>query len=212
MPLLALVLAASTFAADRYANLAALRAENREGVDYRVETLDRSSPATVLAIHGGNIEPGTSLVARRLAGDDWNLYLFEALRSSARDLHVTATHFDDPSAVALASRSALAVSVHGEKGAGLEVCVGGADTALSVRVAEALRRAHFAAQQPCRRLPGRNPDNIVNRAKSGVQLEMTKPLLDLLGAHPDQMGRFVKAVRGALPPTPPLPHKREGIR
>ena len=186
------------FAADRYANVAALRADKKEGVDFRIETLDRSSPVTVLAIHGGKIEEGTSPVARRLAGEDWNLYLFEGLRSPARDLHVTASHFDDPAAVALASRSTFAVSVHEEREAGVNACIGGADAALGRRVAEALRQAHFAAEQPCRRLRGRSPKNIVNRAGSGVQLEMTKDLLDLLNGNAGEMARFVKAVRAAI--------------
>jgi phage replication-related protein YjqB (UPF0714/DUF867 family) len=193
------LLAAAALAADRYPNLAALRADKKEGVDFRVETLDRSSPVTVLAIHGGKIEPGSSALARRLAGQDWNLYLFEGLSAPAHDLHVTAAHFDDPPAVALALRSTVAVSIHGEKGITREACVGGADLELARRVADALRQASFAAEQPCRRLPGESPKNIVNRAKSGVQLEMTKPFLDLLNENAGEMERFVKAVRSAIP-------------
>lgn len=198
MQVLLLAISMVALAADRYVDVAALRAHNKEGVDYRVETVDRSSPVTVLAIHGGTIEPGTSLVARRLAAGDWNLYLFEGLRSPAKDLHVTAAHFDDPAAVTLASRSAVAVTIHGERDEGVTACVGGADAALGRRVAQALRGARFLAEQPCRRLAGRSPANIANRAASGVQLEMTQSLLDLLAGRPERMEGFVKAVRGAV--------------
>ena len=193
-----LTLILPALAADRYPDVAALRAHEKEGVDFRVETLDRSSPVTVFAIHGGSIEPGTSAVARRLAGDDWNLYLFEGLGRSARSLHVTSAHFDDPAAVALAARSAVAVSVHGEKGSAPLACVGGADAGLAREVADALRAAGFQARQPCRRFPATDPRNIVNRAKSGVQLELTRPLRDLLVRDASRLERFTRAVRGAL--------------
>lgn len=40
---------------------------------------------TCIAIHGGNIEPGTSELAEELAGNEFNLYKFECLRNSLND-------------------------------------------------------------------------------------------------------------------------------
>jgi phage replication-related protein YjqB (UPF0714/DUF867 family) len=164
---------------DAYRDFAELKAAQKEGEDFRITAVNRGSSVTVFAIHAGQIEPGTGEIARILAGDEWNLYLFEGfLGKKSRRLHITAADFDEPAAVALASAAVLAVSVHGERDAGEAVCVGGSDTRLRHRVAESLAEADFAVEEPCRRLPGEEPRNIVNRARrGGVQLELPRSLI-----------------------------------
>lgn len=56
------------------------------------------STVAIIAPHGGRIEPGTSKIARRIAGmGDYNLYLFEGLRDkSFPELHIKSTNFDEP--------------------------------------------------------------------------------------------------------------------
>ncbi|MFD9078736.1 poly-gamma-glutamate hydrolase family protein [Streptomyces erythrochromogenes] len=150
-------------AADSFLSNTRLYADpaNVEGVDFarrfkRHEMLDThraTTPgprlSTVMAIHGGGIEPGTSELSLAIAGyrpdtlepaaagaplhDYW---MFEGLRSSGAvpgngDLHVTSTHNDDPVARSLAAGSTNVLSLHG--------CT--------------------AARPPRRRLPGRpRPD------------------------------------------------------
>ena len=95
-------------AADHYPNFKELAANEKEGVDYRVEVADRHSPVVVIAIHGGGIESGSEAVARQIAGEDWSKYIFMATKPKGnRVLHITSTHFDDPRALALV-RSAFA--------------------------------------------------------------------------------------------------------
>jgi phage replication-related protein YjqB (UPF0714/DUF867 family) len=53
---------------DRYATFDALRSAHEEGRDFRVEWRLGVSGIAVMAPHGGGIEPGTSEVARALAG------------------------------------------------------------------------------------------------------------------------------------------------
>lgn len=81
---------------------------------------------------------------------------------------------------------------------GSGTCVGGAKAELAASVAEALRRAGFAATQPCKSLPGVDPANIVNRAQAGVQLELTKGLRKRLASDPKALDRYAAAVRAAV--------------
>ncbi len=184
---------------DVYPDLAALRAANTEGLDYTREAYWRGSDVSVFALHGGDIEAATARVARTLAGKDFNLYVFSGWHGNSGDLHVTAVNFDDPAAVAIATSSVLAVSVHAQADRGSWVCVGGADAAAAAAVAARLEGAGFAAETPCRRLPGTSPRNLVNRARAGgVQLEITLRLLRRLETSPEDLSKFTGAVRMAI--------------
>jgi len=197
---LCLSCAAAARAADVFPSFAALGSSHTSGKDYRIEVADRRSTVTVFAIHGGAIEPGTEAVAAALAGTDWNLYRFESLLSSAPwRLHLTAAHYDEPGALALAARSRLGVAIHGQRDPGQSVCVGGGNESLRQAVADALSAAGFETEQPCRRLPGRSPANLVNRPKDGgVQLELSADLLRELPAQEDRLGRFCAALRAGV--------------
>jgi phage replication-related protein YjqB (UPF0714/DUF867 family) len=181
-----------------------LAAATREGKDYRVQALDRKSPVTVFVIHGGAIEPGTKETGIACAGTDWNLYLFEALgEKHSMRLHLTATHFDAPAAVALATNSLVAVSIHGERDAGESVCIGGANNTLGAAVRGELEKSGFVSEFPCKRLGGATAKNIVNRAKSGgVQLEIASGLARKLQSDSAVCSRFCGAVRNAFRPAP----------
>ena len=84
--------------ADRYRNFADLAAHEVEDIDYAVRCLARHSPVTVIAPHGGDIEPRTSEVARTMAAERYNLCCFEGLQAGRPhgDLHITSRHFDEP--------------------------------------------------------------------------------------------------------------------
>ena len=72
--------------ADKYPNFEALSREKIEGRDYRivVEHEGRSRAIAVIAPHAGKIEPGTSVLAREIAGDDYCIYLFEGILGLVR--------------------------------------------------------------------------------------------------------------------------------
>lgn len=111
----------------------------KEGVEFarrykRHEYVDHSTPqsypynrTTVMALHGGGIETGTSELCLGIAGyhpatfaplqdghgvhDYW---MFEGLRTSGnRDLHVTAKNCDDHVALSMAFSSLNVLSLHG---------------------------------------------------------------------------------------------------
>ncbi len=187
-------------AADLYPDAVSMEAALREGRDYQIEALDRGAPVVVFAIHGG-IEPGTARIARALAKNDWNLFVFRALdRKIPYDAwHVTSRHFDDPRALALAKSSLLGISIHGEKGTGETACIGGLNAPLRREMARSLREAGFNAEEPCARFPAPDLENIVNVPRAnGAQIEMTKSLREDLLSHPDLLRLFVGAVRGAV--------------
>jgi phage replication-related protein YjqB (UPF0714/DUF867 family) len=198
----ALMFAATAYAADKYVNFAALASAEKESVDYRITTLDRHSPVAVLAIHGGAIEPGSDQLARAIARDDWNLYVFESLKPPHDNtLHVTATHFDEPQALALARHSAICVAPHGMRGDADAICIGGANAKLRRAMRDSLERSRLdiPLEEPCARLPGVSPENIDNRCeRQGVQLELSTSLRTRLLADPELMKHLATAVRDGV--------------
>ncbi len=183
---------------DVYPDFAALKAANTEGLDYTREAYFRGSKVAIFAPHGGDIERPTSLLARRTAGRDLNLYIFNGWHGPKGDLHVTSARFDDPEAVLIATSSLLGVSFHGQADRGSWVCVGGANKAAAQLLTRRLEEAGFAAVTPCQRLPGASAKNLVNRpAAGGVQLEITLRLLSRLEREEEELAKFTEAVRRA---------------
>ncbi|MFA6316965.1 MAG: poly-gamma-glutamate hydrolase family protein [Elusimicrobiota bacterium] len=186
---------------DLYPDFASLTAAREAGSDFRVLFEDRRSSVAVFAIHGGNIEPGTSQAALAVAGGDWSYYLFECLGTfeECRSFHVTSARYDDPAAVALAASSLLGVSLHGSRDTEPFVCVGGANAGLRASMAASLLEAGIQVEEPCKRLPGAAPKNIVNRAREGgVQLEISVPLCRKLEADEGFRREFGAAVRRGM--------------
>ena len=206
LPLLLLILAGCSAGdaglrrgGDVYPDFTALKAANTEGLDYSRELYNRGSRVAVFAIHGGDIETATARIARRVAGKDFNLYIFNGWHGrDSGDLHVTAVNFDDPGPIGLAESSLLGVSIHAQADRGAWVCVGGGNSAAAALVARRLEAAGFQAETPCARLPGTSGKNLVNRAASGgVQLEITLRLLSRLEKNEEELAKFSEAVRQA---------------
>ncbi len=185
---------------DYYTGFARLKADLVYAKDYSTHVLDRKSEVTVLAIHGGGIEPVTSEIARALAGGKWNLYVFEALCSAGcPKLHLSSQKFDDPEAVRLIEPAFAGVSIHGMAGGGEMVCIGGSNAGLRSEVSKSLSSAGFKTQEPCVKFPGIDAGNIVNRAqKGGVQLEISMDLRRKLEADSALTADFCSAVRSAV--------------
>ncbi len=93
-----------TVHADAYTSFVDLAKQQVRGVDYEIEVhRHTASPVAIIAPHGGGIERGTSEIARGIAGEDFNLYVFEGLKSSGNyaALHLTSRHFDEPACLEL---------------------------------------------------------------------------------------------------------------
>lgn len=189
---------------DRYRNFADLAAREQRGRDYRIYLADRGSPVTILAPHGGRIEPGTSAIARKIAGTRYNCYCFEGIRPRNNGrLHITSHRFDEPSALKMVSLSGSVITVHACKGTEPVILMGGLDTGLSERLCTALLQAGFRSVARQTRFPGRHPRNICNRGQTGkgVQMEISRGIRDSVPAA-DLLGETVGNALAARAPGP----------
>lgn len=192
----------AAYGADHYSSFVELAKREKVGETYSVEVFDRKAEVLVLAIHGGELERGSSELASAIAGSNWNFYGFRALkRNYSQELHVTSTHYDDPLAIALATRSRYCLSVHGYKDATTEnVCLGGANRKLRARVQAELKKTFptLSLRIECKTIAGTNAKNIVNRCREqGVQLELSQKLRDRLALEPKTVAAFARAIRDA---------------
>ena len=191
-------------AIDLYGNYAELRASEREGIDYRIVFLDRHSPVTVIAPHGGLIEPPTSRLAVAIAADEYNAYRFEGLRAGREhhELHITSLSFDEPIGCGLIAKSDIVIALHGrrDRKEPKSVWIGGLDGELRDEIALNLERAGFQAATTGHEFPALDLANICNRGrrKKGVQLEIPRSLRDMLSRDTEIFGRFTNAMRAGI--------------
>jgi phage replication-related protein YjqB (UPF0714/DUF867 family) len=200
---------------DKYASNTALYLDPDvvEGVDYgrrsrRHEILDAGlaggpgvSRTTIVAPHGGGIEPGTSELCLAVAGYHpaglagtpgtegvYDYWMLEGLRRSGNaELHVTSTNCNDGVAVSLCAGSLNVLALHGctteaaELPDGTEaVLVGGLNGDLKELLLDELGAAGLRAIDAAglEALNGDEPTNIANRTLLGMggHLELTGPL------------------------------------
>jgi len=186
---------------DKYANYSELARNEIKGRDFQIVTNHRGSVVTIIAPHAGLIEFGTSEIARELAGNSFNLYLFEGIKAKDNfSLHVTSPNFDEPQAVKIMTASGLGISIHGYKDDSIEaVSIGGMNTSVASSIALALRRAGIIVEFPSIKFKGDTPDNIVNKASQhGVQLEISSKLRRSLVSNPQKLHSLTEAIRSAL--------------
>ena len=148
-----------------YKSFFALAKSEREDKDFRIIIVDRDSPVTIVAPHGGKIEPGTSDIACALAGEEFSFYAFEGMKKTANYemLHITSNLFDEPQCVRMVGRSKIVVTVHGCKDHTLLVRVGGREEKLKSLITEALRQVRIRAEAGAPGQAGANGNNICNR-------------------------------------------------
>ena len=161
-----------------FADLAAAYERDR---DYRI--VQRQCPGSSVAIvapHGGSIEAHTSDIARDIAGQEFNLYLFEGLLKAGNfaALHLANDRFDEPACLALLSDCNQVVTVHGCGKAGEVVLMGGRDAGLREAIASRLRALGLSCDDAPAGLDGMDVRNVCNRGRSGagVQLELSLEL------------------------------------
>jgi phage replication-related protein YjqB (UPF0714/DUF867 family) len=197
---------------DVYRNFAELSKKEREGIDFCISAVKRDgSNTTIVAPHGGAIEPGTSEIAQAVASNDVSLAIFEGIKPTNNNrLHITSTHFDEPRCVALVQESDTVVAIHGEGSSELAVFLGGRDNDLGAQLKAVLERHGYAVktnENP--ELQGLASTNICNRGRqsAGVQLEISSGLrmtffqsLTTKGRKKptDELVRFAAAVREGL--------------
>ena len=65
---------------DKYLDFKTLAVNETLNRDYQILLQDLGSDITIVAPHGGLIEPGTSLITKLIAGDTYNYYCFEGIK------------------------------------------------------------------------------------------------------------------------------------
>ena len=166
---------------DTYSCFAELNNHEERNNDYKISVGEVGSSITIIAPHGGKIEPGTSDIARRIASQRFNYYCFEGIKKeNNRRLHITRHNFDEPVAVSMVSKSLVVVAIHACTGHERFVYLGGLDEVLKVAIANELGSRGIIVPNRHGRFKGLNPYNICNRGanKQGVQLEITRGLRD----------------------------------
>lgn len=167
-------------AEQRYPNFEALVAgEPAEGLTYSRVVRYINSEVSVIAPHGGFIEPQTEKIAQDLAGSEFNLYIFQALQiDNPRCLHITSSDFDDPQCLNLCRLSRIVVTVHGCADNDHDaIYIGGLDQRLKSSLLTALKSIGLNCDID-RLHPGKHPNNICNQGTTGqgLQLEITRRL------------------------------------
>jgi len=192
-----------------YNSFAELAAAEDSSV-YTIKTNDTGSDTTILGIHGGGIEKGTSeLVEALSAYGKYNTYLFEGLKLTDNgSLFIKAVNFDEPTAVSLVNKSDYTVSVIGAAGDDEVVYVGGQN-----RMLAELIRLHLAAKgynvktlSIPDRIAGVMNSNIVNKNKlfndnyqlGGVQIAISKGLRERLATDSGILSDYSGTIDQAL--------------
>ena len=184
-------------AQDRYSAFEELQRHETLDKDYTLALRNAGSRVTIMAPHGGKIEPRTSDLARRIAGENYNLYCFEGIKEKNNAcLHITSHRFDEPGAVKLAAESEVVVAVHACTGTAGLVHIGGLNKNLGSMIAGELQAGGIGVSRDHPRFQGTNPANICNRGATGmgVQLEVTRDLRD----DHQKVKAIARAVRAAL--------------
>ncbi len=179
---------------DKYQNFEEL---SRNESAFRVEVVDRSSDVTVIAPHGGRIEPNSSEIAALIAGDTYNLFCFNGLKTDRNhDLHITSHRFDHPRALELVGKACYVIAVHGCTVDRPVAYLGGLDTRLITQISRELSLVKIDNQCCPPRFRGTHRDNICNRSRlrRGVQLELSRGIRD----HESTWRTLGAAVRSAI--------------
>jgi len=178
--------------------------------DYTIKTDDIGSDTTILGIHGGGIEKGTSELVEALSGyGKYNTYLFEGLKSAGNgSLFIKAINFDEPTAVSLVNKSDYTVSVIGAAGDGEVTYIGGQNKMLAELVRLHLNARGYNVQTLSipNRIAGIMNSNIVNKNKlfdnsyqlGGVQIAVSKGLRDKLADDSDTLNDYADTINQAL--------------
>lgn len=193
-----------------YKNFADLRMSESEGSSYSVTIMNRQSAFAIVAPHGGGIEPGTSEIAKGIAGSVFSYYTFDGLMQEGNELlHITSTLFDEPKCLQLIRDSEAVVAIHGCGGDQKSIFVGGLSDGLKTRLITSMVIAGFDASLAGANYAGSQLQNICNRGRlgQGVQLEISAGLRRVMFRKLDRQGRkittdvfkrFVASIHDAL--------------
>ena len=196
---------------DTYKNFKSLSSVEKEGEDFQIFINTKGSQIAIIAPHGGDIEPGTSEIAKSIADKDLTYYCFNGikLKENKKYLHITSTNFDEPHCAEICKISDTIVAIHGANGDDEIVYVGGLNENLKHKIIEKLKDDGFDAREDTTNHSGQDSKNICNKGilKKGLQLEISngfrKKMFKGLNRndreHPTEVfDKFIKSIRSVL--------------
>lgn len=212
-----------------YSNFAELYV-SEDAADYTIKTTDIGRDTSILAIHGGGIQRGTSELVEALKGyGKYNTYLFEGLKTTKNgSLFLKAINFDEPEAVRLVKNSDYTVSVIGAAGDDEVTYIGGQNKILAELIKLHLINKGYKVETLSipDRIAGVMNSNIVNKNKlfndsyqiGGVQIAISKGLRDKFVTDSSILNDYSSSINEALSVSWPkiVPHlqkidKSQGI-
>jgi len=177
-----------------YKSFSELSRSEREGVSYQLEVANRGSRFTIIAPHGGGIEPGTSEITKAIAGTQFSYYTFDGIQQEGNErLHITSTLFDEPKCLQIVHDSEIVIAIHGCKGVGTFAYLGGLHNELKALLITELAKAGFDARLTEASYAGTQLQNICNQGRSGrgVQIEISEGLRRIMFKTFDRKGRKI---------------------
>jgi phage replication-related protein YjqB (UPF0714/DUF867 family) len=172
-----------------------------ENVDFEISHRLGEKDVLCAAWHGGQMEPGSDLLAEAIAGSRYHFYAFRALfsvSSGEHPLHVTSTRFREPTLLSLADLSEMVVAVHccsTAPGLNRIFIGGGADESLKRELIESLRRNDFQSGRD-KIFPGHHYMNPCNRGRRpGIQIEVSQSYMDWLVTNSGELHRLADVIR-----------------
>ena len=171
---------------DHYSSFSELASHNKAGVDYKIISVPRESKKLIMALHGCNVEQGTTELATAIAGSRHSLYSFCGLSTEGKYknllldslLHITSTHFDEPKLKEMTALANDCISIHGFGDDKIDFCVGGSNATRRSKLASQLsvQFPEFkTCELCCKPYNGTAARNPVNQCgtQGGVQVEMS---------------------------------------
>ena len=203
---------------DHYRSMTDLLNDTQEGKEWTKESTNRNSNVLIFAPHGGNIEKGTTELAKAISNKgNYDYYAFNGARNKNNSqLHVTSTNYNDSDLINRNYNKDISISVHGtgQSQGKNTVLIGGRDEKLIQIISKELSTFKFNVKRSVGYLAGIETNNIVNFNKrgEGVQLELTPDLRKSFFSHGDDsskarknennwtstMDHFVTAINNAI--------------
>ena len=176
----------------QYSSFAQLSQQEQANQDYQIRVRPGTSGIAVLAIHGGNLQPGTTEIAAAIAGEKHAFYSFVSRKPEIdQSLYLSSTQFDEPAALEMVRNARTVLSIHGAQGSDEFVLLEGLDRDRRDLIRAELTKADFSVLK--KEYPGGiDPDNICNRGRTGkgVQLEISRGLRDRFLQGDRETSRF----------------------
>lgn len=163
--------------------------KENESFNNYLELFETSNiPISVLAIHGGKIEPGTSEIAYHVAlnplipapinkKEIYNIYSFIGNRSNNNNsLHITSNLFDELKCLEICKKSLMTISIHGQKNSEPIIYLGGLDYyCRNIFLKHLLGERFNVSPTTPESIGGLNEKNIVNKnlRNMGIQIEIS---------------------------------------